>query len=232
MKTMNVTLQLSTDLHGRHRERCPTLLFTENNEEVATLRSDVAEPRLQMEDATYDRIRIADDAIARVLDEEAWLTEISRLLRVGGELIFTLPAAGPLAWLDALTIYRYIADVSGRGDDPDSTRPTGWNRHYAKRGLQLLLSTAGLDLKSLKRANHAAQEIGMLSSLVVHNWIRRDRRAELSAWEKFGRRKPNGSSNLPFGTTWVITAVKRAEPEEVNADPAAEFIDPAADQSE
>lgn len=210
MKTVRVTLQLSDSISSRTRVRCPHLVFEIAGSTAAVIRSDVESPVLPFEDGTVDTYVVHDDAFSRVIDEEAWLQEFSRTMTPGARLELTLPADGPLAWLDAMNLYRYVTDITKRGDAPDAALPTGWNRHYTRDQLRIMTNGAGFDVAQISYANHAVRELGMLLSLVTNNWLRGNRRAEAAAFPRFAKRSPDTAGRLPFGTTWAVSLRKRA----------------------
>ncbi len=172
---------------------------------MASLPTDETTPMLPFEDDSIGELIIHDDAISRVIDEEMWLQELARVILPGGTLKLTLPAAGALAWLDAMNAYRYITDISHRGDEPDASLPTGWNRHYSDAHVRTLLDSSGLLLQEISRQNHMLSEARMLVGLMRNNWIRGDRADESQLFPRLGRRDPRSHSSL-IGGTWSITA--------------------------
>lgn len=204
MKTIHAWLRLSNNFSSRTRDRCPVVVFEHQGEILDELRTDIAVPQLSIPDQSANEIVIWDDALSRAIDEEAWLGDITRVLVPGGRVSFTLPAAGALAWLDSLNSYRYITDVTRRGDEPDSTWPTGWNRHYSIQQIREMLGAAGLELENFGNQNHAISELRMLLGLIQHNWLKRDRAAEIRLFPELSRRDPRERSLLR--TTWAITA--------------------------
>jgi hypothetical protein len=207
MKTMIVNLRLSTNLDGRTRERCPDVVMSVDSTEVASIRTDVEQPQLPVRDGEIDVLEIRDDALSRVMDEEAWMAELARVIPADGEMRLTLPASGALAWLDTMNLYRYIADISKRGHAPDASLPTGWNRHYSPEDIARLLRVAGFEDTRIQRSWYAGDELAFLGTMMWRNWIRGERRAELETYPKFAHRTP-GARRFPIGTTWSITARK------------------------
>ncbi len=204
---MIVTLRLSTNLDGRTRERCPDLVLSVDGNEVASVRSDVEQPHLPTGDGEIDLVEFQDDALSRVMDEEAWMAELKRVVAPGGNVRLTLPASGALAWLDTMNLYRYIADISKRGHAPDAALPTGWNRHYSPEDVTRLLADAGFENVSIRRSCYVSEVIGFLGSMLWRNWVRGDRRTELEVFPRFARRTP-GERRFPIGTTWSVSARK------------------------
>jgi hypothetical protein len=207
MKTMIVTLRLSTNLDGRTRERCPDVVSFVDGVEIASIRTDVEQPQLPLGDSEIDMLEIRDDALSRVMDEEAWMAELARVIAAGGEIRLTLPASGAFAWLDTMNMYRYIADISKRGHAPDAALPTGWNRHYSPENIAALLGDVGFANISVQRACYALDEVAFLGTMMWRNWIRSERSAELDTYPKLARRTP-GAYRFPIGTTWSIAARK------------------------
>lgn len=183
------------------------MVFSIADAEVAAIRTDTEQPMLPMDDGEIGELVIHDDALSRVIDEEAWLREVARVLAPDGTLRFTLPAENWLAWLDTMNVHRYITDVSGRGHAPDAANPTGWNRHYTREHVIRLVTGAGLEAPKISGQNNAVQEARFLVRMLWRNWIRKDRGAELELFPRFGRRSPNGRSGL-IATTWSVSARK------------------------
>lgn len=207
MKTMHARLQLSTNLTVRTRDRCPDVVFTVDDEEIAAIRTDTELPRLPIDDGGLGELVLHDDVLSRVIDEEAWLHELARSVALGGKLRFTLPAAGALAWLDTMNAYRYFADITGRGHAPDAALPTGWNRHYTCDHIRQLLTDAGFTAPDIHTQSYAMQEIHLLAGMLRDNWIRQDRLAESRLFPQFGHRDPTRKSSV-IVTTWSVIAHK------------------------
>lgn len=207
MKLLTAHLELSTNFDDRTRERCPSLVFRDGSDISTAIRTDVETPVLPVTANSIEEIIIYDDALSRVIDEEAWLVELARALVPGGTLRLTLPASGIWAWLDAMNAYRYIVDISKRGDQPNAALPTGWNRHYRREEVENLLMQAGLSDVQIHGQNNAWQEATMLTGLIAGNWVKGDRETELKIFSRLGRRDPRART-IPGTTTWSITACK------------------------
>lgn len=179
-----MSLQPSDDLDGETRDRCPTIVCTTSGEEgnklIDTIRTDEAKPTLALEDQTVSLVD-AGDVLSRVMDEQAWLRELHRVVIPGGHLSLSLPASGPLAWFDARNIYRYITDITGRGDPPDTTLPTGWNRHYHDDEARHLMEDAGFEILAFERTGIGLPEVPQLAGLLFGNFLlgRRDTEARM-----------------------------------------------------
>jgi SAM-dependent methyltransferase len=213
-QTLTLTIEPSTNIHASHtRERCPSARFdlesADGTRHVVTLRFDVESPRLDLPDASIDRIEVGD-VLSRVIDEAAWLAELARVLRPGCVLRFRVPAGGPLAWYDARNIYRYVTDILGRGDNPDDTLPTGWNRHYGVDDVIALVRDAGFANVEVQRVGIGLAEAPQLAGLMAGNFLLGKRETELrlhplrQAMERVDSRIP-----APFlGTMLVLTAIR------------------------
>lgn len=213
MNTLNAHLRLSDSLSDKTRDRCPDIVFKLDEVEIAAIRTDTEHPELPFADGEIGSIVVYDDALSRVIDEETWLQEFQRVLTAGGGLRFTLPATGALAWLDAMNTYRYISDIIGRGDEPNASLPTGWNRHYSQQHIEHLLDGAGFSAPTFQKQNYASQEFGMLLGLVQENLLKKNRHAERELFARYGKRDPNDDS-WPLPTTWSVRTTSIASNEE------------------
>lgn len=207
MITIRAHLELSESNADQSRERCPWVVFASDDHEVVRRRTDAERLSLPYPDGGVGQITLHDDALSRVMDEEAWLAELGRILTPGGELRFTVPKTGAFCWLDAMDVHRYAVDIGKRGDAPDASLPTGWNRHYGAAELRDLCRDVGLNVDSVTTINYAVDEVRLIAGLLWRNWIRGDRDAERELWPQFGRRDPEGKASLA-GTTWSVTARK------------------------
>jgi hypothetical protein len=228
LPALTLSIELSPNLEASHtRERCPSarvdLVTAEGVRHVATLRVDVESPHIDLPDAAVRQIDAAD-IIGRAIDEAAWLAELARVLQPGGELRMRVASGGPLAWYDTRNIYRYMTDIFGRGDNPDDTLPTGWNRHYATEDIVTLLLDAGFANIRIVRVGLGLAEAPQLAGLTIGNFLlgKRDTEYRLRPMrerlERLDARIP-----APFvGTAFAITATRaRTEPD----DPAADAPD-------
>lgn len=89
---------------------------------------------LPFADAAFDLV-IAHATVEFSHDDRQVIGELARVLRPGGLLIVRLPFRGRLTALDALNLYRYTRELSGRGDIPPEALPIGWRRHYGREDL-------------------------------------------------------------------------------------------------
>lgn len=207
--TLRLDLRLSTSLDDRTRLRCPDVGFLAGDKEIAVYRTDEAAPALDVPDAAFTRVE-AGTALSRAIDEEAWLRELGRVLAPDGKLRFMLPASGPLAWLDARNIYRYVTDVTKRGDAPDDSLPTGWNRHYSEKAVRQMLDVTGLRLVTMERSGIGLSEIPQLAGFLACNFVLGDREAERKL-HPLRVRMETAESRLPvpgIGTMLFVTATR------------------------
>jgi len=171
---------------------------------------DIVAPRLPYANARFATI-VALDVLEHVLDEECWLAELARITRPGGRLTLRVPATGPLSWLDALNIYRYVVEMSGRGRAPQQTQPIGWHRHYPRRDLTALLTAAGFRPLTARRAGTGMDEIPTLAGLMILDWLLGRRNAERTALRASAKLR-RWDDKLPvgrFGTKVVMEAVRK-----------------------
>lgn len=208
MKTIHAHLRLSTSLDGTTRDRCPDVVFSDGNDDVAAIRTDTERPALPFKDGELGVLMIHDDALSRVIDEEAWLQAFARVIAVDGTLHFTLPAEGMFAWLDTMNAHRYLTDITNRGHAPDAANPTGWNRHYRRNHIHRLLSNAGFAAPRIRKQSYASQEARFIAGMMWRNWWRQERIAELEVFPSLGTRNPRSTSGL-LTTTWNVSARKR-----------------------
>mgnify|MGYP001212022658 CR=1 FL=1 len=169
--TLHLTIELGTPDARHTKEQTPAVRYTATHGGPSgTIRMDEAEPHIDAPDGSFALVE-AEMILSRVLDEQAWLAEIHRLLRPGGVLRATLPAAGALAWLDAHNIYRYVVDITGRGRAPTATLPTGWNRHYFEDELRRMVEDAGFQVERIERTGMGLAEVPHLAGLVVGDFL-------------------------------------------------------------
>lgn len=173
-RQLALSLELSDRLGGSTRERCPDVVGTSigrmGTEDIARIRTDTVSPCLSVDDETFTTID-ADNALACVIDEDAWLRELFRVMYPGGMLHLTMPATGLLGWLDARNIYRYMTEILGRGNEPDSTLPTGWSRHYPESDLRELLEHNGFTVRAIERVGVGLAEWPQIAGLVAGNFM-------------------------------------------------------------
>lgn len=153
---------------------------------------------------------VAEDVLEHVVDESAFLHECARLLRIGGRLELRVPAEGITGWLDALNIYRYLTDITGRGNDPKEADPVGWHRHYQNDDIVRIVCDAGFDVTSVRRTNPGLSELPHLTGLMIGDYAldRPETEVKLFDWRRriadFENRVPAG----PFGTRFTLIAYR------------------------
>jgi len=123
----------------------------------------------------------AVDVLEYVLDEEAWLAACAATLPTGGALLVRVPLEGPLAWMDALNIYRYAQDITGWGERLHETQTKGWRRHYTPRDLAGLLEDAGFRVDTLSRHGSPTRDVAHFGRLAWGKLLRDDAGAEVRA---------------------------------------------------
>lgn len=152
------------------------------------------------------------DVLEHVVDEEAWLSALAGVLADGGELTVRVPLEGPLAWLDALNIYRYVQDTTGVGKDLEETKMKGWHRHYPLPDLVGLLTDAGLEVTSVTRAGSPHVDALHLAALGWGVILRRKHNAEqrIRQWRDSAAATTSHLRLGPFSSSLTVTARKRA----------------------
>ncbi|MCC6313900.1 MAG: hypothetical protein IT337_07785 [Thermomicrobiales bacterium] len=190
---------------GRWRDRCAL--------DLGPMAAPPGEPwrppglRWPVAAAAYDLV-VLDD-LALVVDEEAALAEAARALRPGGQLLLRVPARGPLAWLDAVNVSRYLRDATGRGARLPEARGLGWRRHYHPADLRDLLRAAGFRPAAVRRRGIGLAEAARLVALLRGGWREGgpgwDRHAAvLAGARRLDRRLPAPG----FGWWWVVAATR------------------------
>ena len=153
---------------------------------------------------------VALDVLEHVVDEEAWIACFAHLLEPGGSLTIRVPVEGPIAWLDALNVFRYVQDVTGLGKQPLETKMKGWHRHYRQTELEEMLERAGLAPVEITRSGSPHHDIPHLGALAWSTIVRGDRATELRAGER--RKRAEADPDLPrlgpLSTKITIRATK------------------------
>ncbi len=166
-------------------------------------------PHLAMASIAASRI-VALDVLEHVVDEEAWISCFAHLLAPGGSLTIRVPVEGPVAWLDALNLFRYVQDVTGLGKQPLETKMKGWHRHYRRTDLEEMLVRAGLAPVAVTLSGSPHHEIPYLGALAWGTIVRGDRKTELRAGAR--RKRAESGTDLPrlgpLSTKVTIRAIK------------------------
>ncbi|MDQ3657768.1 MAG: class I SAM-dependent methyltransferase [Chloroflexota bacterium] len=156
---------------------------------------------------------VALDVLEHVVDEEAWIACFAHLLAPGGSLTIRVPLEGPIAWFDALNVFRYVQDVTGLGKQPLETKMKGWHRHYRQTELEEMLERAGLVPVEVTRSGSPHHDIPHLGALAWGTIIRGDRATELRAGER--RKRAEAGMDLPrlgpLSTKITVRAIKPRE---------------------
>lgn len=186
-------------------EKSPTIRLTEDSgEQIASIPTSEPDPHLPLPDQSVRSIS-ALDILEHVHDEQTWLGEFARILVPDGRLVVRVPLENALAWLDALNIYRYVSDTTGRGEHPLETFPTGWHRHYAQGDLPAILELAGFDVTDAHGEGLLMSEIPHLSGLIVGNFLRQRPETEYELFERRGRARRGSGLRLPTSIAARIT---------------------------
>lgn len=171
--------------------------------------TDVQHIFVPMEAERLDSI-IALDVLEHVMDEEMFLHECARLLRIGGRLELRVPAEGLVGWLDALNLYRYVTDTTNRGHDPKESDPSGWHRHYRNDDLVRMVCDAGFDVVEVRQTNPGLMEIPHMAGFLIGDFGlgREETESRLFAWRRkmadFENRIPAG----PLGTRFTVVGFR------------------------
>lgn len=178
--------------------RSPTIrLATTEGEMIASISTSEPVPHLPLPDESVRSIS-ALDILEHVHDEQTWLAELARILMQNGELLVRVPLENALAWVDALNIYRYVSDTTGRGTHPSETIPTGWHRHYAPRDLPAILKLAGFEVGASDGEGLPLGELPHLVGLVVGKALLQRPGAERRLFELRSRLNHRSRLRLPI----------------------------------
>jgi SAM-dependent methyltransferase len=166
---------------------------------------------LPFDDGSFGRVECGA-ILAYVRNDIGLASELTRVLAPGGLLNMRVPAAGPLAGLDAFNLHRYLVDTTHRGLRPFETAEIGWRRHYGETDLCLLFPERDYELINRRREAIALAEIVRLAGFIAFRWLRpsRDRYRQVahrarqveSAERKLG---------VPFGF-WLEVSFRRHQP--------------------
>lgn len=187
-------IDFSTETTSSHTSVVANAAWGGERLDLGSTRADDPIPHLATALIATSRI-VALDVLEHVVDEEAWLACFACLLEPGGSLTVRVPFEGPLAWLDALNIFRYVQDVTGLGKEPLETKMKGWHRHYRRAGLAAMLERAGLTPVEATLSGSPHHEAPHLGALAWGTFVRRDRETELRAMHR--RKRAEAGTDLP-----------------------------------
>lgn len=150
--------------------------------------------------------------LAYVRNDIGLASELARVLAPGGFLHLRVPAAGPLAGLDAFNLHRYLVDTTHRGLRPFETAEIGWRRHYSENDLRLLFPERDFELVNQRREAIALAEIIRLAGFVAFRWLRPSR----DRYRQVAHRASQVESTerklvVPFGF-WLEVSFRRRRP--------------------
>jgi SAM-dependent methyltransferase len=119
-------------------------------------------------------------------DDEALAAELGRVVHTGGHLQIEVPAAGMLSWLDHMNAYRYLRDISRRGERLPGLAESGWRRHYSAEELARLLESHGFEFEKCRRRGAAMAEPIYFVGEFLFRWLwpRSDMRASWYRWAR------------------------------------------------
>ncbi|MGC4191152.1 MAG: methyltransferase domain-containing protein [Thermomicrobiales bacterium] len=172
-----------------------------------TYSTDVQHILVPRESGSIHRI-VALDVLEHTYDEQAFLTECARLLEAGGELRLRIPVDGLTGWLDALNLFRYLAETTGLAEEPKEPEPTGWHRHYRECDIVRLVMEAGFGISSIRRVNPGIAELPHAAGLMVGTVLlkRPDTEQALFRLRQRITTVENALPAGPLGTRLEITA--------------------------
>lgn len=190
-----------------HRSPAVALL-DQNGDEHGRIPTAEPKPRLPFGDASI-RSALVLDVLEHVHDEQSWLAELSRVLVPRGEITVRVPLENLTAWADALNIYRYVSDVTGRGTHPLESIPTGWHRHYAKDEVPALLELAGFEPVVTFTQGLPLEQVPYLAGLVIGKVVLRDHGSERRLFRLLGKVRNRPRLRLPAAIATSITVRAR-----------------------
>ena len=123
---------------------------------------------------SFDAVLLLD-VLAVLPDDQGAIDEAARVLRPGGSLVLRVPYRGPLAWLDAMTVARYVGDIIGGRSTLDSTTPVAWRRHYRRRDIAAMLGRRFRVRAVAGTGVGASEAVRVLSMLLCRRLLRWER---------------------------------------------------------
>ena len=172
-------LQMELDWRWRRPTPRPRLPKGEPREEARPIRCVTSDG--EELSAPADTLPYADGTVASidagtifayVRNDDGLAGEIWRLLRPGGTVTLRVPSTGPLAGLDAYNVFRYVADVSGRGPRAFEVGELGWRRHYAEAEIAAMFGPERFVVRASRRSGLALSEGVRLVGQLVFRWLR------------------------------------------------------------
>lgn len=161
---------------------------------------------LPFRDLTFDLV-VVHATLEFCHDDRQVVGELARVLRVGGHLVARLPRRGQLEAVDALNLYRYLRELSGRGDIPTEAMPIGWRRHYDESDLDAIFSPLPLTRTRIEHGGLALGEIAYLPGLIATRSVG-DRPAAAQRLRTWYARFADMDEHLPGPATFVVTAIR------------------------
>src|SRR5688500_5977102 len=164
------------------------------------------------QDASHDAVILLDELALTVLEEEA-LAEAARVLRPGGVLLLRVPAAGRLAWLDGYNAFRYIQEITHRGDRLPEAAGVGYRRHYRREDVRKLLQPH-FRVRAVRASGIGLSDSARLALSLFWRWALQSRRGDAAI-----RRIPETLARLegrlaPAGRGyWLVAAAERLSAE-------------------
>ncbi len=158
---------------------------------------------------TFDLV-VAHATVEFSHDDRQVIAELSRVLAPGGRLVVRLPYQGRLTALDALNLYRYTRELTGRGDIPPEALPIGWRRHYAADDIDAIMPGLALRVENLDYGGLGLGELAYWPGLVLLRSILQRPEATQrlrGLYARFG----DLDDHLPGPATVTVTARRSGE---------------------
>ena len=124
---------------------------------------------LPLPDEAFDAVLLLD-VLEHVVDEQAVIAEIRRVLRPGGTLVLSVPHRGLLYWFDSLNLYAALVQATRHGLFPQEIAQTGVHRHYSLTRLRELLGPA-FRIQRVNRTGLGLAELLNLPLLLLCRYV-------------------------------------------------------------
>ncbi|MGH2558716.1 MAG: class I SAM-dependent methyltransferase [Thermomicrobiales bacterium] len=191
--------------HGTAMKTRPLLCHTERSDVWANAWA------LPFRCGSFAQVRCLD-VLENVRDDEALVDELARVLAPGGRLLLRVPRAGPLAGLDPYNLYRYLVDITGRGNRSPEIDELGWRRHYSLAEIDRVLGSGRFHVSHWATEGIGGEQLTTFGGMVLFRWWRHkepsyERVASLA--ERIG----HVEAALPagrFGFSLTVEAVRRS----------------------